>query len=162
MVYAYLGTKEELFVACLHRESTRLMEAVAEAVESDLPPDEQLWRGLRAFFGFVGAHRDGWAVLYRQARGQQPFAGALAAMRERMVEVVGVMLGRALSAEGHDLRDTDLEVMSYALVGASESLADWLADHPEADPDKTATRMMNVAWLGAGQLLHGQVWRPSS
>lgn len=162
MVYAYLGTKEELFVACLHRESTRLMEAVAEAVVSDLPPDEQLWRGLRAFFGFVGAHRDGWAVLYRQARGQQPFAGALAAMRERMVEVVGVMLGRALAAEGHDVRDTDLEVMSYALVGASESLADWLADHPEADPDKTATRMMNVAWLGAAQLLRGQVWHPSS
>jgi AcrR family transcriptional regulator len=162
MVYAYLGTKEELFVACLHRESTRLMEAIATAVSAELPPDEQLWRGLRAFFGFVGAHRDGWAVLYRQARGQQPFAGALAAMRERMVEVVGVMLGRALSAEGHEVRDTDLEVMAYALVGASESLADWLADHPEADPEKTATRMMNVAWLGAAQLLRGEFWRPTT
>ncbi|MFD0788707.1 TetR/AcrR family transcriptional regulator, partial [Micromonospora azadirachtae] len=50
---------------------------------------------------------------------------------------------------------------AYALVGASESLADWLADHPEADPEKTATRMMNVAWLGAGQLLNGVTWRPS-
>ena len=49
---------------------------------------------------------------------------------------------------------------AYALVGAAESLADWLADHPEADPERTATRMMNIAWLGAGQLLHGQVWRP--
>lgn len=28
MVYAYLGTKEELFIACLHRESTRMMEAI--------------------------------------------------------------------------------------------------------------------------------------
>ena len=32
MVYAYLGSKEELFVDCLHREGTRLMEAVASAV----------------------------------------------------------------------------------------------------------------------------------
>lgn len=160
MVYAYLGTKEELFVACLERESTRLMEAVAAAVPSDRPPDEQLWRGLQAFFGFVGAYRDGWAVLYRQARGQQPFAGPLAAMRERMVQVVAVMLGR-LAADRRDIRGADLEVMAYALVGASESLADWLADHPDADPEKTATRMMNVSWLGAAQLLHGKVWHPT-
>ncbi|MCW6003065.1 TetR/AcrR family transcriptional regulator [Micromonospora sp. CPCC 205371] len=158
MVYAYLGTKEELFIACLHREGTRLMEAIVAGVGADLPPDEQLWRGLRAFFGFVGAHRDGWAVLYRQARAQQPFAGALSTMRERMVEVVSAMLVQALAAEGREVRDMDLQVMAYALVGASESLADWLADHPDADPDKTATRMMNFAWVGAAHLLHGETW----
>ncbi|KAB1936881.1 TetR/AcrR family transcriptional regulator [Micromonospora sp. ALFpr18c] len=160
MVYAYLGTKEELFVACLHREGTRMMQAIAGAAVPDLPADERLWRGLRAFFGFVGAHRDGWAVLYRQARGEQPFAGELATMRTRLVEVVAGMLDHALRAEGREITAVDLEVVAYALVGASESLADWLADHPEADPEKTATRMMNVAWLGAGQLLHGVTWRP--
>jgi hypothetical protein len=99
-------------------------------------------------------------VLYRQARGQRPFAGASAEMRERMVEVVAVMLGRALAAEGREVRELELQLMAYALVGASESLADWLADHPEADPEKTATRMMNLAWLGAGQLLRGETWTP--
>jgi AcrR family transcriptional regulator len=161
MVYAYLGSKEELFIACLHREGTRMMEAIAGAAGPDLALDEQLWRGLRAFFGFVGAHRDGWAVLYRQARGEQRFAGELAAMRARMVDVVTGMLSRALQAQRCAARETDLEVMAYALVGASESLADWLADHPDADPEKAATRMMNVAWLGAGQLLRGEVWRPA-
>jgi AcrR family transcriptional regulator len=165
MVYAYLGAKQALFIACLHREGTRMMEAIVGAVGADLPPDEQLWHGLRAFFGFVGTHRDGWAVLYRQARGEQRFAGELAAMRSRMIEVVAGMLGRALvgqapRADGREVRETDLQVMAYALVGATESLADWLADHPEADPEKTATRMMNVAWLGAGQLLAGESWRP--
>ncbi|MFI6267608.1 TetR/AcrR family transcriptional regulator [Micromonospora zamorensis] len=160
MVYAYLGTKEELFVACLHREGTRMMQAIAGAAAPDLPADERLWRGLRAFFGFVGAHRDGWAVLYRQARGEQPFAGELAAMRARLVEVVAGMLDHALRAEGREITAVDLEVVAYALVGATESLADWLADHPDADPEKTATRMMNVAWLGAAQLLHGAAWRP--
>lgn len=162
MVYAYLGSKEELFIACLHREGTRMMEAIAGVVGPELPPDEQLWRGLRAFFGFVRAHRDGWAVLYRQARAEQRFAGELTAMRARMVEVVAGMLGRALHAQRREVRETDLQVVAYALVGASESLADWLADHPEADPDKTATRMMNVAWLGADQLLRGEVWRPAT
>ncbi|MGV9765187.1 TetR/AcrR family transcriptional regulator [Micromonospora tulbaghiae] len=160
MVYAYLGTKEELFIACLHRESTRMMEAIAGAAAPELPADERLWRGLRAFFGFVGAHRDGWAVLYRQARGSQPFAAELAAMRGRLVEVVAGMLDHALRASGREVGATDLEVVAYALVGASESLADWLADHPEADAGKTATRMMNVAWLGADQLLRGVTWHP--
>ncbi|WFF07963.1 TetR/AcrR family transcriptional regulator [Micromonospora sp. WMMD1076] len=160
MVYAYLGTKEELFIACLHRESTRMMEAIAGAAAPDLPADERLWRGLRAFFGFVGAHRDGWAVLYRQARGSQPFAAELAAMRSRLVEVVAGMLDHALRASGREVGATDLEVVAYGLVGASESLADWLADHPEADAGKTATRMMNVAWLGADQLLRGVTWHP--
>ncbi|MET8832344.1 TetR/AcrR family transcriptional regulator [Micromonospora sp. NPDC004540] len=160
MVYAYLGTKEEVFVACLHREGTRMMEAIAGAAAPDLPADERLWRGLRAFFGFVGAHRDGWAVLYRQARGEQPFAAELATMRGRLVEVVAGMFDHALRANGREVGATDLEVVAYALVGATESLADWLADHPEADPEKTATRMMNVAWLGADQLLRGITWHP--
>ncbi|HEY0699601.1 MAG TPA: TetR/AcrR family transcriptional regulator, partial [Micromonospora sp.] len=58
-----------------------------------------------------------------------------------------------------EVRETELELMAYALVGASESVADWLVDHPDDDPDRAATRLMNVAWLGAGQLLAGAVWR---
>ena len=161
MVYAYLGTKEELFIACLRREATRLMEAIADVVDPTLGLSDQLWSGLRAFFAFVGAHRDGWAVLYRQARGQEPFAAELAAMRRRIVDVIAGMLDRAVRAEGRQIHGTDLEVSAYALVGAGESLADWLADHPDADPDKTAGRLMSVAWLGAAQLLRGDVWAPA-
>jgi AcrR family transcriptional regulator len=162
MVYAYLGAKDELFVACLHREGTRLMEAIAgEVGAGGLPPDEQLWRGLRAFFRFVGAHRDGWAVLYRQARANVAFAAELAEMRRRIVEVVAGMLAQVVAGQGRPAREAELAAAAYALVGAGESLADWLADHPEEDPERTATRMMNVAWLGAGQLLRGEVWRPT-
>lgn len=160
MVYAYLGTKEELFRACLQREGTRLITAVADEVVLDVSPDEQLWRGLRAFFGFVAANRDGWAVLYRQARARQPFAGELAAMRQQMVLVVTGMLERAVHAQGSHAGGTEVEVTAYALVGAGESLADWMIDHPVPDPDKTATQLMNFAWLGAGQLLRGTAWRP--
>src|SRR5215216_4590361 len=124
MVYAYLGTKEELFVACLYREGTRLMEAIVRIVDPDLPADEQLWRGLRAFFAFVGAHREGWSVLYRQARGQEPFAAEAAAMRRRMVEVVAGLLERAIKSAGRGLPPADdLTSTAYALVGVAESLA---------------------------------------
>jgi AcrR family transcriptional regulator len=161
MVYAYFGSKEALFTACLHREGTRLMEALIRSVEPDLPPDEQLWRGLRAFFSFVGAHREGWAVLYRQARGQEPFAAELAQMRARMVDVVAGLLARLITAGGRQYRHRDVTAMAYALVGAGESLADWVVDHAEEPSEVTAARLMNFVWLGAGELLRGATWRPA-
>jgi len=158
MVYAYLGTKEDLFVACLHREGTRLMQAIVDVVDVDLGPDEQLWRGMRAFFGFVAEHRDGWSVLYRQARGT--FADELARMRARMVDVVADMLARAVRVRGRSPRPDDVHALTLALVGAGESLADWLADHPDSSPEETASRLMNIVWLGAGHLLDGAAWQP--
>jgi AcrR family transcriptional regulator len=165
MLYLYLGGKEELFTACLRREHTRLVQAVVDAItptgrDSPYPPDEQLWRGLHAFFRFVDAHRDGWAVLYRQARGSAAFAPHLAAMRERMVDAVCGLLARAVADEGRTAGATDLRSMAYALVGAAESTADWYVDRPGADPAAAATRLMNLVWLGARSLLRGEAWLP--
>ena len=172
MVYAYLGTKDALFLACLRREVTRLMEAVAGAVTAGksgtagaLPagasPDDQLWAGLRAFFDFVGAHRDGWSVLYRRARSQQPFASEVVAMRARIVDIIAELLSRAARGSGLRARPEDLLASAYALVGAAESLADWLADNVDEDPQVTAARMMNFVWLGARDLLRGEIWHAS-
>jgi AcrR family transcriptional regulator len=162
MVYAYHGTKEELFLACLRRESNRLIENIIVAADSSLPPDEQLWRGIKGFFSFVGAHRDGWSVLHRQARTLEPFAGELADMRRNVVQVIAHRLDVALQREGRSARPDDLTSMALSLVGATESLADWLADHPEEDPGRTATRLMNAVWMGASQLIHGNTWKPAT
>jgi len=162
MVYAYLGTKDELFVACLRREAGRLLDAFAGVIDPTKPPDEQLWRGLSGFFGYVGAHRDGWAVLYRQARTREPFATELAKMRWAMVEVIAQRLSDVLAEHGRKVPAEDLETMALALVGAGESLADRLVDQPDADPVRTATRMMSAIWLGAERQLHGESWRPTA
>ena len=151
MVYAYLGTKEELFVACLYREGARLMEAlVAATVAEGLTPDELVRRGLRAFFGFVAGHRDGWIVLYQQARGQERFAGVLAQMRERMVEIVSGMLARVA---GTGVPADEVTTSAHAVVGAAEALADYVVNHPDEDPDRLATRLANVIWLGVGSVI---------
>jgi AcrR family transcriptional regulator len=145
MVYASLGTKEELFIACLHREGTRLMEAVAAVagVEVDRP-GRRLCLGLEAFFGFVAAHRDAWSVLHRQARGREPFAGVIAQMRAQWIEIVVGVLREAVP-------DADNGIpAAYALVGAVESLADWIAEHGgnDADPQATAVRLADLILRG--------------
>jgi|SRR5438270_4296315 len=162
MIYAYLGAKEDLFAACIHREATELLEAIVSGIEPGLAPDVQLWHGLRSFFGFVGQNRASWRVLHRQAIAQGgPFTDELADMRHRAVSLVAALLVRAGSEEGvGQAASRSGEELAAALVGAGESLADWWLDHPEESADIIAVRLMNLVWMGFGDLLEDRVWKP--
>ena len=159
MVYAYLGSKEDLFAACIRREATRLMEAIAAGVsEAGDRPDVQLGHGLRAFFGFVGEYQGSWQVLHRQASAQGgPFAQELMGMRRRAISLVAALLMNTAENETASLH---ADAMAAALVGAGESLADWWLDHPEESAGTVAARLMNLVWMGFGNLVDGQMWQP--
>jgi len=169
MVYAYLGAKEDVFAACARREAERLLAAVTAAVavadgDAVPPPEDLLWHGLHAFFQFVHEHRDGWAVLHRQARGEGvPSAADLHGIRGRVVDVVATVLADAKAAHGERAggTPTDLRAFAHALVGAVEVLAGWMVDEQE-QPAATASRLMNLVWVGFDGLLDGEVWRPRS
>lgn len=159
MIYAYLGSKEDLFAACIHREATNLLDAVTRGVRAELPPDMQLWHGLRAFFDFVGEQREGWQVLHRQAISQGgPFSEELLAIRNQAINLVDSLLGRVATRKGLDDNATD--ALAAALVGAAESLADWWLDHPDMPSKAVASRLMNLAWMGFGDLVEGNTWHP--
>lgn len=144
MIYAYLGSKEELFIACIRREGQRLMRVIAAAVPAGLTRDERLYCGLLAFFEFVTAHRDGWIVLYRQARVHGSFAGEIAAARERIIVMIAGLLARSSGDDGH----ARAMPIAHAVVGAAEALSDWALAHPEETPDALTTRL--VALLRSG------------
>ncbi|XVS64369.1 TetR/AcrR family transcriptional regulator [Actinosynnema sp. CA-299493] len=164
MLYAYLGSKEELFATCIRREATRMMEAIATGVEAGEPPDVQLWSGLRAFFGFVGENRASWQVLHRQASSQGgPFAEELADMRGRAISLVAALLVHSSDfTTVPRAGDKEAESLAAALVGAGESLADWWLDNPQEPAGVVAARLMNLVWMGFGDLVAGDVWHPPS
>lgn len=164
MIYAYLGSKEDLFTACIRRESASLIEAVAAGAKPGLAADIQLWHGLRAFFGFVREHRDSWQVLHRQAGAQGgSFARELADTRARAIELIAALVvgaAGAATAEVGAAASHSATALAAALVGAGESLADWWLDHPEESPDTLAVRLMNLVWMGFGDLMSDNVWKP--
>jgi AcrR family transcriptional regulator len=160
MIYAYLGAKEDLFAACIHREAANLLDAVTRGVSTELPPDMQLWHGLRAFFDFVGEQREGWQVLHRQTISQGgPFSDELLAMRDQAISLVHNLFVRVATEKG--LEDSAIEALAAALVGAAESLADWWLDHPDMPSKAVASRLMNLAWMGFGDLVEGNTWHPA-
>jgi AcrR family transcriptional regulator len=144
MIYAYLGAKNDLFAACIRREARHLMELITEAVPAGLATDERLHRGLLAFFAFVSEHRDGWIVLYRQAKVREPSAGEIATARAQIIAMVaGLLAGSSSDEAGARALPT-----AHAVVGAAEALSDWALEHPEETPDALTTRLMGLLWTG--------------
>jgi AcrR family transcriptional regulator len=144
MVYTYLGNKEEVFIACLRREGARVMSAVAEVApfDSDRPVEEQFHCGLRAFFRFVAEHRDTWAVLHGQGRRQEPFGSVIVELRMKFVEAIAAALRKGTSA------GPDVLPAAYAIAGAAESVADWLVEQDEGEPEELADRLAGLLWRG--------------
>ncbi|GAB3560684.1 TetR/AcrR family transcriptional regulator [Actinopolyspora lacussalsi] len=162
MIYAYLGAKDELFVACIRREANRLIESISQAVDADLKPDEQLWRGLHAFFEYVNENRASWTVLHRQASVQgQPFTSELSEWRDRALNLVAELLARAGGSSEQPVQLEQMQPFAAALVGAGESMLDWWIDHPEYTADALSMRLMNLVWMGFGDMVQGRRWKPS-
>lgn len=164
LVYLYLGSKEELFTACIRREAGALLAAVAAGVEDrSRPADEQLWAGLLAFFTHVADHPDAWVVLSRRAWTQgEPFAAEAARMREEIAAFVAGLIGEA-AREAHgegEITGRDVAALAQALVGAAESLADWAAGTPGMTAKEAAATLMNFAWAGLGNLMKSERWSP--
>ncbi|RNL74223.1 TetR/AcrR family transcriptional regulator [Streptomyces sp. I6] len=165
LVYLYLNSKEELFTACIRRESAALAAAVRAAVDPGLPADRQLWEGLTAFFRHTNEHPDAWAVLHRQARTHgEPFAAEVAVLREEIVALVTGLIGEA-AREIHgsgELAAREAAGLAQALVGAAESLAGWANETPGVCAREAASTLMNFAWQGLGKLMQGERWTPSA
>ncbi len=164
MVYAYFGSKDGLYVACMERARRRLFEAIDEAADSDAPPDEQLWNGVLAFFTFVAERRESWSILFGEATSRGgPFAAEASRLRGQLARLVAQLLGEAAAAEGLDPPRVGVtDPLAHALVGAAESLAGWWMDHPDEPTDRVALWLMNFAWTGFGDLVRGEAWTPPS
>ncbi|MFF4313917.1 TetR/AcrR family transcriptional regulator [Streptomyces sp. NPDC001507] len=163
LVYLYLNSKDDLFTACIRREAGALTEAVRAGVDRALPPDRQLWDGLRAFFTYTAEHPDGWSVLHLQARTHgERFASEVVAMREEIVAFVTQLIVAAARAAHRDpdLAEGEVAGLAEALVGAAESLATWANATPGVTARQAAATLMNFAWAGLGDLMEGRPWSP--
>ncbi len=158
MVYTHGGgSKDELFARCIRREGDRLLASVSGAGPGPgaADPEVRLHDGLRAFFATVTTHRDGWLVLYRQAR-TGTFADEVQQARYRIVTRVSELLVDDAAVAPEAARP-----VASTLVGAVEGLAEWWFDggaETGAGPDDLAAQLMSVVWPGLSALRSGQVW----
>lgn len=160
MVYLYLDSKEGLFLACLRREAERLVAVLRAAAGPAHTPELRLRAGLLAFFTFVTEHRDSWVVLHRQAAELSPAIAAelVRTRRAVMTEVSGLVRAGGTADTGPARPEDEAGFVTYALVGAADSLTDWMALHPGEPPERITLRLMNMVWVGMRNALDGEVW----
>ncbi len=147
MVYDLVGTKEQVFDACIRRLGEELALAVAAGVSSASTWQDQMQAGGLAFFRFVADHRAAWTVLL--AGSAQPFDGEVGEMRRQQRRLVAALIAGApvdRSIEGDtpvNIGPVELDALAHTVSGAFESLAGWWGEHPEVRPEQLAE------WLAA-------------
>lgn len=126
LLYAYLGNKERLYIACMEPAGDAMLATIGRAVRDAIDPASALREGLRAFFAFVEADRDAWRVLFDETL---PAGGAIAARvgeyRERLLRLVAESQLALLGPKRRARAAVETEARATALLGASEALARW-------------------------------------
>jgi AcrR family transcriptional regulator len=161
MLYAYFGSKQGLYEACLEQVTAELVD-VLEAGGRRGSDDVAVWHGLLALFDWVEDNRQAWSFLYLNDAGGPP---GLASVRARARAVVADTSARLFVETS--LRDgispdvaARTEGVAYALFAAVGGAIEWWLDHPEEPKEMHALRLMNLLWQGLGDLQRGQLWFP--
>lgn len=140
IVYELVGSKHEVFEACMARAADALAARVAEAVIAAAGGDDatRLRAGALAWFEFIGERRGLWDALL--ASDDAPASAAIEAIRARQDGFVAAQLTATATAEG---REVDLELVgavAAAMNGAFEALGRWWSRHP----DRTAAELADL------------------
>lgn len=145
MLYLYYGSKDELFSACIARESGRFIDAMAVGFDPTLRQRDQARTVVREFLGYVDEHRQSWKVLYRVAIGTANFAQIVRDSRDRVTDMVAELIRRGTTIEGAS--DIDFELTAVALVGAGEAVADRISEG-DVDIDTATDLLVGITWRG--------------
>jgi len=126
LLYTYFGNKERLYTACMERDGEALSATIGEAVGATSRPVDALGAGVRAFFAFLDADRDAWAVLFDETLPQSgELADRVASYRKLITDLVSAAMMRQLPERRRGDVRVEVEALSTALLGAAEALARW-------------------------------------
>jgi AcrR family transcriptional regulator len=154
MLYNYFGSKEGLYFAFVdlsYRDVIFTIDAaVAEEVARGGSPAEQLRAGTRAYYRYVGEHRDAFRVLFREMGDP---GGQLKQPRRRLrrrvaAAIEGILADRGATAD----RLLGTDAMAEAFLGAARGLADWWLDQSEWSATDVGDRLMDLMLVGLEDL----------
>jgi AcrR family transcriptional regulator len=163
LIYEHFESKQGLYTHLLEQNADELFARLGRALEG-LEPDAGATRlaiGLDAFFAFVEERRDAWRILFRDTADPET-AAALDRILEQVTGIVAALIAqdpgvRALDDDAAQA-ERAVRLLAVMLVGATQSVANWWADHLEVPRDQIVEMAMDFAWLGLERLSSGERW----
>jgi AcrR family transcriptional regulator len=144
VLYQHFGSKRELFLEVLTDVATGMRRAVRAATADADGPRRQVELGFAAWFRWVGAHRDGFHVLFSGEVKRDPeFAEEAAKAQRVFVDSISEMI--VVVGLGEERQ----RLLAYGIVGMGEATCRrWLAREIDLDVDELAAQIADLAWSG--------------
>lgn len=160
MLYHYYGSKERLFLACLRRARGGMRDAILAGFGSAEAPAGQLYNALVSWFRFIEDNPTMSALFVDE--GLLEFGAAAAEIEEiraEHTELIGALIALH-SPPGREPDPLEIEIVAAAISGVGERLTRWRTRNPGLTPERTARHLMQLLWLGLGQMSDGVIWEP--
>ena len=147
LIYQYFGSKDGLYLACLHAVAGSLLQrledaelAVDDTVASRIYP-------LRAIFEALEPQRDAWRLLFdRTAPADGAIPAAAREYQDRTTALAAAGSERFLRVRGiHS--PADVSALTDIWMGVVNSLVAWWLEHPEESAEQMIERCYRL--LGA-------------
>ncbi|MGH8962532.1 MAG: TetR/AcrR family transcriptional regulator [Jatrophihabitantaceae bacterium] len=130
LVYQYFGSKDGLYLACLHGVAGDLLERLESAERKVDDSVASRIHALRAVFEALEPQRNAWQLLYDTTMpGTGPIAAAAADYRIRTRQIAASGSQRFLRARGLD-NALDTSALTAVWMGIVDSAVTWWLAHP--------------------------------
>lgn len=159
VIYDHFGSKAELQITLLERETQALFAFVGEALMAapDVPA-ARMRAGMDAYFEFVERDPYAWRMLFRDPAGDSEIDAAFREMTRRATD--GIALFITASAPPALLEDPDAEqaVQMFAemMKMAQNALANWWYEHRDVPRSVIVDRILEFCWVGLERVSAGE------
>ncbi len=131
LVYQYFGSKEGLYLACLHHVAGGLLSRLQDAEQEVDDTVASRIHPLRAVFTALEPQREAWRMLFDATMPSTgPIADEAADYQQRAAAIAAAGSERFLAARGiHSELDTS--ALTHLWMGVVDSLVGWWLEHPD-------------------------------
>ena len=140
LVYQYFGSKNGLYLACLHQVAADLLARLTAAERQVDDTVASRIHPLRAVFEALEPRREVWRLLYDASRPDVgPIAEAAQSYQAAVEEIAASGSARFLAARG--LRDdADAAVLGRVWMAVVDAAVVWWLEHPDESADAMVQR----------------------
>lgn len=150
IIYQHFGSKRDLFIHLLARQTAALLTAVtAASTLPDATPEARLRAGVDGFFAWVNDAPFARQILFRDAAADPEVASAHEEAQRSATTAIAAALAADADLLPHDAnRELALEVTAQMLKTGLNGVAAWWLRHPSVERGWLVDRVMALCWVG--------------
>ncbi len=143
VLYQHFASKRELYLALLHEEGARLLNAIATATDSAESPRAQVEQGFAAYFRWVADDHEAFLLLFGSgARRDEEFAEEVRKVEDAIATAIAPLIQADIDPEHQ-------KALAYGLVGLAEGASRHQVQLGVAfSPERLARQLADLAWFG--------------